>query len=319
MEMILPASEPVRSRETPLMEKAREVTSRAGGSVTMPNISNYVDFRQFLLDFYNARREASSRDLRPYNYAMFSAAADIKSPNYLKMIIDGKRNLSPEMISKFAKAMGLNKDQSEEFRLLVLMGQETEPGQRNVYLKQLSEFRFQGKLKSGEIDRKAIEKLPNWIGWILFAMLDQEGVDFNSNQLRELLRGKASTDEIEEALNTLIQSGQVVRDEATGQIKKAEAPAEMTDDIPVAVVRKLQSQLMYLGLESLFQDSAAEREFGTLTVTLTQAEFEDLRFQLRKFRKQVHKDTAIKRMSEKGERVYQLNLQLFPVTVKTNK
>jgi uncharacterized protein (TIGR02147 family) len=284
--------------------------------IKAPDVSSYVDFRQLLLDFYNFRREQTKKDLRPYSYAMFSAAADIKSPNYLKMIIDGKRNLSPDMIGKFAKAMGLNKDQSEEFRLLVLMGQESEPGLRNSYLKELSEFRFQGQIRSGEIDAKTLEKLPNWIGWILYAMLDQEGVEFTPEKLREALRGKASTDEIEDALRSLIKSGQVVQDAATGAIKKADLQTETPDEIPTAVVRKLQSQLMYLGLESLFQDSAAEREFGTLTMSLTQAEFEDLRFQLRKIRKQVHKDTALKRTTTKGERVYQLNLQLFPVTVK---
>ena len=73
---------------------------------------------------------------------------------------------------------------------------------------------------------------------------------------------------------------------------------------------------MYLGLESLFQDSASDREFGSLTVSLTKTEFEQLKFQLRKFRKEINKDNSIKRMSTKGEKVYQLNLQLFPVTDK---
>jgi uncharacterized protein (TIGR02147 family) len=71
---------------------------------------------------------------------------------------------------------------------------------------------------------------------------------------------------------------------------------------------------MYLGLESLFQDSPTEREFGALTVSLTKAEFEDLRFRLRQLRKQVHKDNSTKRLGTAGDRVYQLNLQLFPVT-----
>jgi uncharacterized protein (TIGR02147 family) len=71
---------------------------------------------------------------------------------------------------------------------------------------------------------------------------------------------------------------------------------------------------MYLGLESLFQDPPTDREFGTLTLSLTKPEFEHLRFQLRKFRKEVHKDQSTKRMNSKGDRIYQLNLQLFPVT-----
>ena len=71
---------------------------------------------------------------------------------------------------------------------------------------------------------------------------------------------------------------------------------------------------MYLGLESLYQDSPTEREFGTLTLSLNKEEFEEIRFKLRQMRKALNKDNSIARSAKKGERVYQLNLQLFPVT-----
>jgi uncharacterized protein (TIGR02147 family) len=110
-----------------------------------------------------------------------------------------------------------------------------------------------------------------------------------------------------------------VKDELTGQLRKARNLVDTPDEIPVALVRKLQSQLMYLGLESLFQDSPADREFGSLTLSLTKAEFDELKFKLRQMRKQINKDNSIKRMSERGDRVYQLNLQLFPVTDQVKK
>ena len=40
------------------------------------------------------------------------------------MIIEGKRNLSEEMIGRFAKAMGLNKTDIDEFRALVRYGRQ---------------------------------------------------------------------------------------------------------------------------------------------------------------------------------------------------
>jgi len=279
-----------------------------------PVLANYMDFRRYLSDWYAFRRYQTRKDLRPYSFAMFSAAADIKSPNYLKLIIEGRRNLSDEMIGKFAKACGLNKDLTEEFRLLVLFGQASEPSERNVHLKMLSELRMRAQLKSGEIDRRAWEKIPNWIGWILYAALDQANVKFTASGLRDLLRGKAADTEIDEALRSLVRSGEVTQNDITGQLEKAHQLIEAPDEIPVALVRRLQSQLMYLGLESLFQDSPAEREFGSLTLSLTKAEFEELRFRLRQMRKQTHKDNATKRQTSKGDRVYQLNLQLFPVT-----
>lgn len=283
-------------------------------SLSAPQVFDYMDYRQFLAAFFDYKRKLTSADIRPYNYGAFSAAANIKSPNYLKMIIEGRRNLSPEMILKFAKALGLNKEQTEDFELLVGYGQSTDPADRNMFLKKLSEHRVQVKLKSGEIDKKTWEKIPNWAAWVIYAMVDQEGVQFDVKALKELLRGKASEDEIEQALQSLFNSGELVQDPETGSVRKARALIESAEDVPVALVRKLQAQLMYLGLESLYQDAANEREFGTLTLSLTKTEFEEIKFKLRQMRKQINKDNSIARMSTKGDKVYQLNIQLFPVT-----
>lgn len=287
-------------------------------SAIQPDLSDYMDYRIYLADFYRAKKDQTKMTLRPYSYAIFSAAADIKSPNYLKMIIEGKRNLSEDMISKFARACGFSKAQAHEFKLLVSFNQCEDPADRNYALKILSEYRVEQKLKLGQLDRKVFEKVPNWVGWIIYAMIDQAEVTFQISELRELLRGKASENEIQQALDNLINSGELVRDEVTGEIKKGK-PSEVPDEIPSALVRKLQMQLMYLGLESLYQDQAIEREFGSLTLALTEKEFEEIKFKLRQLRKSLHKDNSIARMNSKGERVYQLNLQLFPVSNAVKK
>jgi uncharacterized protein (TIGR02147 family) len=287
-------------------------------SAILPVLSDYMDYRLFLADFYHYKKDLTRTSLRQYNYAIFSAAADIKSPNYLKMIIEGKRNLSMDMVSKFAKACGLNKAQGDEFKLLVLFNQSEDPADRNYALKKLSEYRVEQKLKHGQLDRKVFEKVPNWIGWIIYALVDQSGVSFEVTQLKYLLRGKASETEIQHALESLLASGELTKDAETGKIQKGKS-TEAPDEIPAALIRKLQMQLMYLGLESLYQDEASEREFGSLTMSLTEKEFEEIKFKLRQMRKSLHKENSIARMDTKGDRVYQLNLQLFPVSNRSKK
>ncbi len=297
--------------------EANEFAKNKGNSdssLMAPLISDYLDYRRFLEDFYLYRKNKTRRDLRPYNYQMFSAAADIKSPNYLKMIIEGRRNLSDDMIVKFAKALGLSKEHTEEFSHLVRFSQTSEPAERNMHLKKISEMRVAQKLRSGEIDQKTWNKIPGWAAWIIYAMVDMQGVSFDIPSLKKLLRGKASEYEIETALNSLLSSGELVKDPTTGEIKKARHLIDDADEIPVALVRKLQTQLMYLGLESLYQDQPTEREFGTLTMSLTKEEFEEIKFKLRQMRKSINKDNSIARSKSKGEKVYQLNIQLFPVT-----
>lgn len=293
---------------------SRPTVSAANSTVPLgpPVLGTYTDFRQYLKDVYEYRRKTESTGLRAYSYSAFSAAADIKSPNYLKLIIEGRRNLSDDMIARFARALRLQKAEAEEFRALVHYGQETEPIQRNQYLKELADLRARRSFASGEISQQAFDKVPGWMGWVLFAMVEQYGVSFDPHELYRLIRAKTSPEDIRGELQKLVESGGLK--EEAGRILKGRDLIESPQELPVEVIRKLQAELIYLGIESLFKDSPKEREFGAMTIAMTQAEFEQVRFELRQLRKRIQKDLMVKRETTKGERVYQMNIQLFPVT-----
>ena len=103
-------------------------------------------------------------------------------------------------------------------------------------------------------------------------------------------------------------------DENTQQVKKGRRLINNSENVSVEMVRNLQSELIYLGLESLFQDEATDREFGAVTLALTREEFEKMKFELRQLKKRFFKDMAMNREFSKGERIYQLNIQFFPIT-----
>jgi uncharacterized protein (TIGR02147 family) len=284
-------------------------------SLQPPALGEYTDFRLYLKDVYEFRRATESTGLRSYSYSTFSAAADIRSPNYLKLIIEGRRNISDDMITKFARALRLNRLDTEEFRALVRYGQANEPMERNQYLKELSDLRSKRAFAAGEINQQNWEKVPDWIGWVLFAMAEQANVDFTPKSLQKLFRAKASTEDIQASLQKLLESGDLARGES-GEVFKARDLVESPQDLPVALIRKLQAELIYLGIESLFRDSPKEREFGAMTVALTEEEFQQVRFELRQLRKRLQRDASVKRKSAKADRVYQMNIQLFPLTDK---
>lgn len=296
-----------------------EVTTKHSEALP-PKLGAYTDYRIFLKDFYEYKRRLTRSSLRPYSYATFAASADIKSPNYLKLIIDGQRNLSREMAGKFARALSLAKEDTEEFLALVDFTQATEPLERNRHLKVLADLRVRQQLKSGEIKAETWEKVPSWVTWVLYALADQKGVTFEPSVLFETMRGKARPEDIRRCLERLIESGELIRDGVTGEVSKGRELMTGSENVPVALVRKLQAELIYLGLESLFQDQPQDREFGAQTMALTEQEFEQLKFELRQMRKRWAKDVSVARTSAgKGDRVFQLNIQLFPVSTAKNK
>lgn len=281
-----------------------------------PLLGEYTDFRLYLKDVYNFRRVTEGTGLRPYSYSTFSAAADIRSPNYLKLIIEGRRNLSEDMMNRFARALRLQKNEVEEFRALVRYGQATAPIDRNQFLKELADLRAKLALASGEISESNWEKMPTWIGWVVYAMSEQANVNFDPQSLAKLFRIKVNPEEIKASLKKLTDSGELARNFETGEVSKGRDLLESPQDLPVALIRKLQAELIYLGIESLFRDSPKEREFGAMTLAMTEEEFNQVRFEIRQMRKRIQRDILAKRTASKGDRVYQMNIQLFPVTDK---
>lgn len=282
--------------------------------MSMPELSQYTDYRLYLKDFYESKQQETQTRLRPYTYSDFSAAADIRSPNYLKLIIEGKRNLSPDMALKFARALKLPRRQVKEFGLLVEYNQEKDTLLRNRHLKSLSELRAKDAVKAGQISSKAYNQVSSWLMWVLYAMVDQQGVRFEPSSLREALGGLVNEAQITSALGKLVDSGRIEIDELSKFAMKTKSNGAGDVKIPAELVRKIQSELIYLGLEALHRYGPTEREVSGVTLAMTQKEYEWVRFELRKLRKQVQTEIQTKRESELGERVYQFNVQLFPIT-----
>lgn len=281
---------------------------------TLPELKTYFDYRAYLQDVFTFRRKTLSSPTRAYSYSIFAAAADIKSPNYLKMVIDGQRNLSDTMIQKFSKALQHSKSEAREFVALVHFNQTQDPAERSRLLKELLDLRNESKIMHGELKAKDWDLIPNWLAWLIVHMVDQKNVQFDLRQLSRIIRARPNADAIQKTLNSLIASGFLVENVETKNIEKPKEKSNAPETLPDELIQKLQSEFIFLSLQSLYQDTLKDREFSTTSLCLTADEFERLKFDLRQLRKKWHRDTLASREKNPGEKVFQLNIQLFPMT-----
>jgi uncharacterized protein (TIGR02147 family) len=73
-------------------------------------VYSYTDYRRFLADHY-----AYAKAAHGFSFRAFSQRAGIRSSNYLRLVIDGERNLSAPMAVRFAKGCGLAAESAEFF------------------------------------------------------------------------------------------------------------------------------------------------------------------------------------------------------------
>jgi uncharacterized protein (TIGR02147 family) len=98
-----------------------------------PNLLSYSDYRLFLKDLYLYQKRVNST----YTYEKFSRKAQIKSPNFLKLIIDDKKNLTPKTLLQFTQALELDDLETSYFEALVLENQAESHLEKRYYGKRL--------------------------------------------------------------------------------------------------------------------------------------------------------------------------------------
>ena len=101
------------------------------------SIYDYLDYRRFLRDAFEEKKNT----LQGFSYRTFSRSAGIVSPSFLKLVMDGKRNLTPSSIRKFARGFRLKPDEAEYFENLVLYNQAADEEEGEHYFAKLSRER----------------------------------------------------------------------------------------------------------------------------------------------------------------------------------
>jgi uncharacterized protein (TIGR02147 family) len=95
----------------------------------MPDVFEYVGYREFLRDYYREKKAAS----KGFSFQNFARKAKIGSSGFLLHVMKGERNLSGPVLLNVAQAMGLDKAQTECFGNLVAFDQARTQAERNFH------------------------------------------------------------------------------------------------------------------------------------------------------------------------------------------
>src|SRR5690606_11164244 len=101
---------------------------RAVDQPKLASVFEYLSYREYLKDYYRIAKQT----IPAFSYRYFSRRAGFSSPNFLKLVIDGKRNLGSDSVKRFAKALELNTEEKGFFRSLVAFEQASTPEEANT-------------------------------------------------------------------------------------------------------------------------------------------------------------------------------------------
>src|SRR6478735_304809 len=92
---------------------------------------------------------------RGFSHRAFSRRVGLGSPNHLKRVMDGERNLTLEMAARFAEALGLTGEAADYFVQLVRLGQAKSSLERSRAYEKLTTFKAYRRTRKLDIAHAA--------------------------------------------------------------------------------------------------------------------------------------------------------------------
>lgn len=272
-------------------------------------IFEYDNYRAYLGDLYRLYKETKPH----FSYRYFSQKAGFRSPNFLKLVIEGKRNLSPESIEKFANALKLGKKEVDFFRVLVHLNQARTVGEKKIYAEQLMQFRpfrYIHPLRQDQYRYYA-----DWYNIAIRELTTLPEFSEDPAWISRRLVPPISPQQAQKALDLLLQLGLLKRDDS-GRLVQADAFISTGDEVTSTSVANYHRTMIRMGAEALDRFTGPDRDISSVTMTLSEKNFREIKALIQRFRKEL---LAIADQDQSPEGVYQVNFQLFPLAKGAKK
>jgi len=264
---------------------------------------DYEDYHTYLHDWIELRKSQTST----MSYRWLADKCGFSSRSFLRRIALGEKNLSLVAAHRLSKAMNHDPAEAEYFATLVALGNARTPKDREHHRQRLGQLPRprQGRiLSAGEF-----ELFRDWYIVPLRELVTAFPFAEDWHRLGQQLDPPISGEQAREAVQLLLELGLLRKDGDVYQ--QVESNLSTPTRAASRLVRQYQQKTLELAGQSLTRHDRELRHISTLTVGLDEDGFQVVRERIRNFRREL---IALASEIPRSDRVYQVNLQLFPLT-----
>jgi uncharacterized protein (TIGR02147 family) len=238
--------------------------------------------------------------------------AGFRSPSTISMILNGRRRLTPAAAEKIAEALALQGRRRKFFMALVRLGAARNEDDRTLAREAI--YELQGTFKQTLLDLRQYRFLSHWYYPVLYVMVGMKRVRWNPEWLAAKIGRGVSIEQIKVAIADMMGLN-LIKHEG-GVFAKGAIALNTADDIKGTAIFRYHRQMADLAAQSL-ELPFDEREFNGVTIALPKEQLKVVKNKIRAFRAELNE--YLSRYEADGERIYQINFQIFPLTQDLNE
>ena len=274
------------------------------GRGCMKQITEYQDYRKYMLDYFDWRKKSSA-----FSWREFSKLAGFSSPSYLKLVCDGKSSLSRVGVPLVTAAMGLNEFECEYFKLMVEFTNAKDDDKKKETFRKMEKLAHEQRARVLNADafdyyESAVNSIVRELAPLMPGALPGE--------LAKKIKHDFTAQEIRVALKLLVKLNFLkVKDENV--YEQTDKIITGSSESLTLALRSMNRQMIDLAREAIDKIDPSERNISGVTVGVNEEALKRITDAVNTCRKQV---VAIAGECNKIDQVYRLNLQLFPLSEK---
>lgn len=270
------------------------------------NIFEYVNYRQFLEDYYNQKKKESGY----FSYRYFSKKAGFSSHNVLKLVISGDRNIAVKSIDKYITALGLSPHEGSYFRSLVQYNQAKNEEDRVYHYNELI------KLKEGAegtiLSELQFRVYSEWYHLVIREIVHLKDIPIKSDyrDIARVITPKVTALEVSESFE-LLQALNLIEAGSDGNWKQCDKGIKTLPEVRSKAVRMHNRKMIQLAEEAIARFEPHHREISGMMLTLSPEMYMKIKTKIQNFKDDILSDVLSD--DKPASKVCQLNFQLFPV------
>jgi uncharacterized protein (TIGR02147 family) len=273
---------------------------------TLPEVYDYLDYRRFLSDFYDAKKK-----LNPlYSYRVFARKAGFNNQGFFIDVVKRRKKLSDNAAKKMIKGMDLADDRARYFKYLVKYDHAKDGEEKELLLKKLLEFK--SKTLFNNVSLQYANYYLKWYNPVIREIIAIEGFDGDYKKLADKIFPRVNVAQVKESVSVLEALGIIKKNAEKGYkvtlMKLRPNVVELRE-----VIKNLHRRWIEHSVKAIDAIEPEDRYISSLMAGLPAEivpeltrKFEELKEYVLATAQQHEKDP------KKDMRIYQFNFQLFP-------
>jgi uncharacterized protein (TIGR02147 family) len=273
----------------------------------MHGVYSHEDWRAYLQEELEKRRKVQE-DFTSRQLALQLGM----DPAQLHRIVQGRTPLPFRYVPAFAEIFQMDRRAAAYFEELLRYDRTRSPDEKTRSKERLSALRG---VAARPVDGGQAGFYGHLRHSVIRSLVGLGGVKGDGSALGPLCIPPATPEEARQSVELLLELGLAERD-PQGKLRLSESHLTVGPDVPAPVVRKFHRQAIDLAKEALETMPAEDRDISAVTASLDATGLGALRELAKELRQKVQ---ALAHATRDPDRVFQLNIQLFPVGIHSAK